>query len=391
MCKNKKQNGSTKAILSRIDEIKREIGAMADTCQAEQRERNETEEARYKVLSRELSYYEMKLQASGSEAQREESPWTQFREKLAAGQPFTVVLREEGATGAAGAGTSAATGMTTANFIGADGSVNPIVPLTVGELIKPLEEGLIIGKLGMRMPTGLRGRYESTIVGTVDCTLEDEGAETEDSTIDLDSIAADHQRISAKVSVTRQALFQSDRRLEAIIKEQMIKGLTRIINHIMLSPDKFNAKARIKGPFVDLKAKATALSAPGNKSFKELNVMKAGLLGKGVTSQYMCYVMTEGTKAELEATPKDAGSGIMVIENDRLCGLPVYCSHYIGEDYIGLGDWSYQLLGLFDQISMIVDPYTLAGQDKVRFVINANYGTMTYRPEAFALAKITRS
>ena len=387
MHKNKK---SVKMILAKIDEIKREIGAMADTCKAEQRERNEQEDARYKALCRDLSYYEMKLQASGPEAQREESPWAQFREKLNAGQPFTVYLREE-ATGGDSTAATAATGMSTSSFVSADGSVNPIVPLTVGEIIKPLEEGTIIGKLGMRMPTGLRGRYESTVVGTVECTVEDEGAETEDSTIDLDSISADNQRISAKVSVTRQALFQSDYKLEAIIKEQMVKGLARIINHIMLSPDKYNAKTRIQGPFVALKAKAKTLSAFGAKTFKELNVLKSGLLGIGLTSEHMCYVMTEATKAELEATPKDAGSGIMVIENDRLCGLPVYCSHFIGNDYIGLGSWMYQLCGLFDQISMVVDPYTLAGQDKVRFVINANYGTATYRQDAFALAKVTRS
>ena len=375
MNKNKKQNASTKAILAKIDEIKREIGAMADTCQAEQRERNEQEEARYRTLSRELSYYEMKLQASGTETRREESPWTQFREKCAQGAPkFTVVLRE----------------MTTESFVNGDGEINPIVPLTVGEIIKPLEEGTIIGKLGMRMPTGLRGRYESTTVGTVEVTVEDEGAEVPDSTIDLDSVAADYQRLAGKVTATRQSLFQSDYKLEGIIKEQLVKGLARGINKIMLGTELFNAKTRIKGPFVDLKGSAVELSAFGAKTFKELNKLKASLLTLGLNSEYLCWVMSEGTKAELEATPKDAGSGLMVIENDRLCGLPVYCSHYIGDDYIGLGDWSFQLCGLFDQISMIVDPYTRAGEDKVRFILNANYGTLTYRPEAFALAKVTR-
>ena len=372
---SKKPNASTKAILNKIDEIKREIGAMADRCHTEQRERNEQEDARYKVLSRELSYYEMKLQASGSEAQRAESPWAQFREKCAQGAPqFTVVLRE----------------MSTDSFVNGDGETNPIVPLTVGEIIKPLEEGTIIGKLGMRMPTGLRGRYESTTVGTVEVTVEDEGAEVADSTIDLDSVAADYQRLAGKVTATRQSLFQSDGKLEGIIKEQLVKGLARGINKIMLGTELFNAKTRIKGPFVDLKESAVALSAFGNKTFKELNKTKAGLLTLGVSPEYLCWVMSEGTKAELEATPKDAGSGIMVIENDRLCGLPVYCSHYIGDDYIGLGDWSFQLCGLFDKISMIVDPYTKAGEDKVRFILNANYGTLTYRPEAFALAKVTR-
>lgn len=390
MIKNKKQNGSTKAILSKIDEIKREIGTMAEKCQTEQRERNEQEESRYKTLCRELSYWEMKLQASGAEIQREESPWAQFREKVQQGAtPFTVVLREDPAPAAPS--TTAASGMATSSFVNSDGDVNPIVPLTVGDLIEPLEEGTIIGKLGLRMPTGLRGRYESTVVGTVDVTLEDEGAEVAESTIDLDSIAADNQRLSAKVTASRQSLFQSDGKLEQIIKTQLVKGLARGINKIMLSPDLFNAKTRIKGPFVALKDKATVLSAFGSKTFKELNKLKATVLEKGVSAEYMCYVMSEATKAELEATPKDAGSGIMVIENGRMCGLPVCASHFITDDYIGVGDWGYQLCGLFDQVSLIVDPYTLAGQDKVRFILNANYGTATYRQEAFALAKVTRS
>lgn len=372
----------SRAVIDRIDEIKREINEMAELCHKEQRERNEQEEARWKTLSRELSYWEMKLQASGAEREQTESPWARLREKMKSGQSFTVAIREETTTPA----TTPAPGMTTADLTG-----NPIVPLTVGDLIQPLEEGTIIGKLGMRMPTGLRGKYESTVVGTVDVTLEDEGAEAAESKIDLDSVAAIHQRLSAWVGATRQSLFQSDRKLETIIKTQLVKGLARAINAIMLGVDKFNAKAQIAGPFVALKSKATTLSAFGTGTFKQLNKMKASILTKGITSENMCWVMSEGTKAELEATPKDTGSGIMVIENDRLCGLPVYCSHFITDDYIGLGDWTYQLCGLFDSVSMVVDPFTLATADKIRFVLNANYGTATYRPEAFALAKVTRS
>ena len=98
--------------------------------------------------------------------------------------------------------------------------------------------------------------------------------------------------------------------------------------------------------------------------------------------------MTKATKAILEATPKDAGSGIMVCENDQVAGIPVFTSQAIGEDYIGLGDWRYQPMGLFGDIRFVIDPYTKAGEDVVRFIINADYGTKTLRPEAFALAKV---
>ena len=139
-----------------------------------------------------------------------------------------------------------------------------------------------------------------------------------------------------------------------------------------------------------------------------------------------------------------------MIENDMLCGLPVFTSNYIRNkaveyykasksegvvtwtkqdsapagdpdfevsgdssanalatidasdvtandiaqvtiltENIGLGDWRYQPMGLFGQISFIVDPYSQARKNAVDFVLNTNYGTKTLRPEAFALGQVS--
>ena len=116
--------------------------------------------------------------------------------------------------------------------------------------------------------------------------------------------------------------------------------------------------------------------------------MKADVLATGVDGEHLCWVMTKAQKAIAEATPKDAGSGIMVCENDHIAGLPVFTTNYIGQNFIGLGDWRYQPMGLFGDISFIVDPYSQARKDAVDFVLNVNYGTVTLRDEAFALAKV---
>ena len=68
--------------------------------------------------------------------------------------------------------------------------------------------------------------------------------------------------------------------------------------------------------------------------------------------------------------------------------LKKHSVHIIGEGNIGLGDWRYQPMGLFGDISFIIDPYSQARKDAVDFVLNANYGTTTLRKEAFALAKV---
>lgn len=58
------------------------------------------------------------------------------------------------------------------------------------------------------------------------------------------------------------------------------------------------------------------------------------------------------TQIHAESTPRDAGSGLMIIENDKIAGVPVFCTNYINNDggiHVGLGVWSYQALGQFGE------------------------------------------
>ena len=99
-----------------------------------------------------------------------------------------------------------------------------------------------------------------------------------------------------------------------------------------------------------------------------------------------CWIMTEAMKAELRDVKVDAGSGRFLCENDMILGYPVFTTSVIGEN-IGFGDWSYQAAGFFGEMSFIADPYTLARNHAVDFVLNGRFGTVTLRDEAFVLGK----
>ncbi len=171
--------------------------------------------------------------------------------------------------------------------------------------------------------------------------------------------------------------------------------------------------------------------------------MKAAVLETGIDGTNLCWVMTKSMEAILEGTPinKD-GVFLPMIQNHMLCGLPVYTSNVIRDvqisyqkyngtkwaaytdfdaskdtakftatsssevsaltgmasgdivkviettEYIGLGDWRYQPMGLFGDLRFIVDPYSKARKDSVDFVLNTTYSTKTIRPEAFKLGKV---
>ena len=192
---------------------------------------------------------------------------------------------------------------------------------------------------------------------------------------------------------------------------------------------------------------ADLISVHETPSFADLNAgMKAKVLETGIEGAHLCWVMTKSMQAVLEGTPiNENGVFVPMVQDGKLAGLPIYTSNVMrkavvtyknstysegactwaattavdepdyevvvtpnGEaaalaalnctasnkvvkittvtEYVGLGDWAYQPMGLFNALRFVVDPYSQARKDAVDFVLNCDYATKTLRPEAFLLA-----
>lgn len=346
------------------------ITAIADVCEKEQRERNEAENKEYETLVRENQMYQMRMSTLNTKVEQRDlvkDAMNAIRENVANGKQTQMQFRD----------------MTKV----ADAAAGGLVPLNIQDMVDPLQEGLILDKVGIPFMTGLAGDYVWPVYDAVDATIQGEGVELADSKINLSKLTANPDRLGLAIPVTYEALTQTNGLLETIVKRVMPQALVRTINKVLFSPTKVNGATNLQGPYVDMAASATALSA--TPTFKELNAMKASVLAKGVDGAGLCWVMTEANKATLEGTPiNEKGVYVPMIQNGLLCGVPVYCTSAITDTYIGLGDWQYQPMGLFGDIRFTVDPYSKARSNAVDFVINANYGTTTLRKEAFALGKI---
>lgn len=356
------------------------ITEIADACEKEKRERNEAENAEFEALTRENQILQMKMQAAAAEHLREnpnaiEEATRMIRENSAQGQRTEILLVRD-------------------MMMVSDVNNGGIVPLNVQEIMRPLQEGFILDKVGLPMPTGLAGDYVWPLYENVDAELAGEGVELTDKKIKLSKLRATPERVGIAIPVTNQSLNQSQGILEMIVREIMPLALRRLLNKVICSTNKLNASTKLTGPFVALKTKATTLSAV--PTFKELNGMKAKMFETGIEDSNACWVMTKSMAAILEGTPiNEKGIYVPMIQNGVLCGLPVYTSNEIrdtdGTEFIGLGDWRYQPMGLFGDIRFIVDPYSKARKDAVDFVLNADYATITVRPEAFALGKVAKA
>lgn len=350
------------------------ISAIADLCEQEKRERTQAESAEYEALVRDNELLRMRMQAEAAQAQQNPNLIADanklVRENMEAGRQTQIVFMRD-------------------LMLVSDATSGGIIPLKIQDILDPLVEGLILDKVGLPMPTGLAGDYVWPTYEAVEAQIQGEGVALTDTKIKLSKLTASPQRIGVAIPVTRQTIIQTEGIIETIVKKVMPQSVAMLLNKILFSTTKATAATTLVGPFVAKAAKPTALS--DTPTFADFNKMKAAVLASGVDGSNLCWVMTQAQKAIAEATPKDAGSGIMVCENDHIAGLPVFCTHYIGEGFVGLGDWRYQPMGMFGDISFIIDPYSQARKDAVDFVLNVNYGTTTLRPEAFALGKCAAS
>lgn len=351
------------------------ISAIADTCEKEQRERNEAENAEFTTLVRENQLLQMRMQAHAAEQLRE-NPTTAadanriIRENMTAGRQTQIMLMRD-------------------MIMVSDARDGGIVPLKMSDVIDPLVEGLILEKVGLPLPTGLAGDYVWPTYEAVEATVAGEGIALTDTKIPLSMLTAIPQRVGIAVPVTRQTIQNTDGFIESIVKKAMPLAIAKTINKIMFSTTRVTNATTLVGPFVALASKTISMSKI--PTYADYCKLKAKVLESGVDGENLCFVMTKAQMAIAESTPKASGSGVMICEDGKIAGIPVFTTSYIGEGYVGLGDWRYQPMGLFGDMSFIVDPYSQARKDAVDFVLNVNYGTTTLVPGAFALGKLATS
>lgn len=373
------------------------MNEIAEQCERENRVRNEAENTEFDALVRENQLLQMKMQSAAAEHLRANpnaaaDALRLVRENASHGRKTEIVFCRDIMTVS-------------------DVRSGELVPLAVQEILKPLQEGFILDLVGLPFSTGLSGDFVWPMYEAVTATVQAEAAALSDTEISFSKLTASPERIGIAIPVSNQSLNQTDGVLDTVVRDIMPDAIRRLLNRIVFGVTPVNGATNLIGPFAAIVANESAQTKDPKiarvvdlhtvPTFEELNAkMKAAVLEKGIDGDHMAWVMTKSMKAILEGTPVNA-SGIYqpMIVNDTLCGLPVYTTNEIRKtttsgntttvtEYIGLGDWRYQPMGLFGTLRFIVDPYSKARNDAVDFVLNADYATKSIRPEAFILGEV---
>ncbi len=370
------------AMIAKREQINIAMNAIADKVAAEKREMSAEENVEYQRLQSDFHKIGREIAMNVDIVNMKNA---QPREEKSANQLMREALREAKRDGQA---EFALKREITTSTIDTGG----LIPLTIKDILPPLEMGLIFDKIGVPIQTGVTGNLQWPVMGDGEAEILGETEELTDSTVDFSKINAVKTRMGVSFTVTNQAINDSDVDLVALIQQEARQRIRRVLNRVMFSHQDFTGN--FHGPFARAKAQDTFAGAV--PTYKELLEMKGKVAETGVEMEGFCYVMSETMKAALEATPIDAGSGRMVIENGSIAGYPVFTTAYInyGSDknkadveYVAAGVYTYLAVNQYGELRMVVDPYTKAKKDEVVITLNSDWSMTTLRKEAFALYK----
>lgn len=255
----------------------------------------------------------------------------------------------------------------------------PLVELTIGDIIGPLEKGMVLDKVGCKVQTGLTEDWSYPVVEAVEATVAGESVAISDSDIDINAVKPTPQRVAISVPVTRTAMVMTNDRLYNVVVSSLRLAIQRTLNKWMFA----NAAVAtgVTGPFV---APTTALTYAGAApTYLEICNLVGTVDATGIVpGPTAAFVMNNTTKAALKATPRGNGDR-MIIENDMIDGIPVFVTEYAPANTVYFGYFSYCLVGQFGDSNLIVDPYTLAKKNQVQFTLNTFFDIKAARAQAF--------
>ncbi len=388
-------------LMARKREINSKLGELDNIIQT--RELNDEEKtlqgklnAEYQTLNREISLGLQEKQAAALEQKQEVDVNVELREFFKTAKPgkiFNMPMKR--------------------SAMSTSGTVDYVQGITVVDLINTeRKDGDIMVAAGVPMTVGVTGnKIQWAFAGGVEAAFANELAETTERTIDLDKQVPVQQRLTVRVRISNQALENSSYDLQGYIVKQVAESIKTKINFAIASTTK--ATNIFYGPFAQDTETGT-YGASGYVAGKQAGTyttfskataaeMISKLAERNISLDNVCFVMGAADYWTLKVTPIDAGSGIMLIDNDgKMLGIPVVVNNAINKatqtgavdgHNIGLGNFKYLPVMQHGNIRLSVDASSAVASstDEVITTINADFSMTILKDGADAFVLYAQS
>jgi HK97 family phage major capsid protein len=272
------------------------------------------------------------------------------------------------------------------------------IQTNVGDLVDYLRARLVLVRAGATEMSGLSGVLSlprQTAVAVA--THKAESAAADQSDITFDNVSMSAKRATVFTQYTKDLLLQSSLDLEMLVRNDLGAGVAEIIEESGLAGGGVAPIPRGVLNTTGLGSTAYTATDATTKS-KSLIAMETTVAVANGDNGNLAYIATPEARGMWKATPflgNTAGTPIWTGTDDPLAGrvnghrafvsnlLPKTLGGGTNEHGCVFGNWASLLLGYWDGLEIIVDPYTRAKEAEYVVVARAYYDCAVRQPGAF--------
>ena len=258
---------------------------------------------------------------------------------------------------------------------------NAIVGTDIVGIIAPLRAKNVLIGAGARFLSGLVGDVQLPVMGAGNVAWEGETATAPDAGYTFSAVKLSPKRLTAYVDVSKQFLNQDSVSAEMLIREDLVNAINSKLEQTILGAEN-GSTTQPAGIFYNGGTTLTELTNYKSVAKLESKVDAANTFGDKK------YIIGLGAKAILRTTGKGTTGDSMILANGEIDGTPAFATSNTGDLNVAYGDWSMVAIGQWGAIDLVVDPYTVAKDGKVRLVVNAYFDAKVLVPTAIAVAKV---
>lgn len=242
-------------------------------------------------------------------------------------------------------------------------------------ILEPLRANLVMVQAGASYLSGLVGNVSIPAYSGSNVSWAGETASASDGAGAFSEVNLEPKRLTAYVDVSKQFLIQDSSSAEDMLKRDIVNAISDKLEKTILG-NVAGSATQPEGLF-----NAVTASTDG-VSFKTLVNMETALEDANVAGN-KCFIVSPSAKGTLKTTLKADGVSGYLMEGNEVNGYPVYSTSNVTSKGVVMGHFEDYVIGQWGGIDLTVDPYTQAGNGKVRLVINAYFDAKPRRASSF--------
>lgn len=225
--------------------------------------------------------------------------------------------------------------------------------------IEALRPNSVVMNLGATSLDGLDGNLEipkELLSPTFGWIGDDDDSPESDGSFGMVKMAP--KTLSGSVPLSRRLLKQSSPSVESLMYRSLLRGAALGVDiGILAGTGTNNQPLGIKNmDGVNIQT----LAAAGKPTWPELVGFETKIDADDALEGRLAYVTTAGVRGNLKTTPKDAGSGLFLMDGNEANGHPLATTSQLAANDIIFGNWQDVIVGFWGVIDVMPDTATNA-------------------------------